>query len=404
MRRTKSLGVIVVMTLVLAVIPAHAQTAEDWRKAVLLRIGPLYLGPTLVIDNLGVDNNVFNDGKDARPDYTATVTPGATIWLPIARRALITTRAGLGLVYFRTYKNQRDIRPNVNVSGDLSLRRLTLQASGGTSRSNERPNSEIDARASRVENSASLGLSLALTNRLSVTLSGQGRLVQVDPGAVFRGVKLRDTLNRIEQGLTLTVRRQLTSLTTVYVAGQTQKDRFEFSPRRNSYSVRVAPGVEFKPKAFISGTAEVGVRRFDVLDRRVPDFTVLVANVALSYKFRDTTEVGVTWDSDVEDSISPEAVYYLRNLVGVRIRRQLAGRYDAILGATHDGNSYRKLDSSPKPKGQYTGVIVYTADLGYRVNRLTRVGFAVSTSARSSTAASSGYQGVRAGLSLNYGF
>jgi hypothetical protein len=54
---------------------------------VRVRIGPLWMNPTIGIPNFGVDDNVFNDAPDRQPkkDVTATVRPRTDLWLHLGR-------------------------------------------------------------------------------------------------------------------------------------------------------------------------------------------------------------------------------------------------------------------------------------------------------------------------------
>ena len=54
--------------------------------------------------------------------------------------------------------------------------------------------------------------------------------------------------------------------------------------------------------------------------------------------------------------------------------------------------------------GRRDGTVTYSVDLGYRLNRDSRIGFVVSKWTRTSNTASiHDYKGLRAGLSVTYG-
>ena len=46
-----------------------------------LRLGPLFLNPTVALTNAGVDDNVFNEADSAVPqsDFTLTLTPATDV-------------------------------------------------------------------------------------------------------------------------------------------------------------------------------------------------------------------------------------------------------------------------------------------------------------------------------------
>src|SRR5262245_621514 len=69
---------------------AHAQSVggaeqiDQVRKEARSHLGPFYVTPRITLKELGVDSNVFNAAGEPESDFTATVTPSADIWIPVA--------------------------------------------------------------------------------------------------------------------------------------------------------------------------------------------------------------------------------------------------------------------------------------------------------------------------------
>src|SRR5213595_794479 len=82
--------------------PANAagsrQTIDEVRKNYKVHAGPFYLDPAILLKELGVDTNVFNEAQEPRQDFTFTITPQADVAVPIARRGLIRTVFGSDFV------------------------------------------------------------------------------------------------------------------------------------------------------------------------------------------------------------------------------------------------------------------------------------------------------------------
>ena len=67
---------------------AHGQIPrEPDATRVRVRIGPLWLNPTLSLTNAGIDTNIFNESDADQPkrDFTLTVTPQTDVWLRMGR-------------------------------------------------------------------------------------------------------------------------------------------------------------------------------------------------------------------------------------------------------------------------------------------------------------------------------
>src|SRR5262249_43980053 len=124
---------------------------DQARKDSPMHFGGIYLRPALQLKELGFDSNVFNQASDQSPDFTATLSPGADVALPLQRRALIAVHGDADLVYYLKYAGERSINPNVDGKVSVFLRRLTIFTAARYVNTHQRPNQEIDARARRTE-------------------------------------------------------------------------------------------------------------------------------------------------------------------------------------------------------------------------------------------------------------
>jgi len=399
-----------VALLVLLVMPRalHAQPAEDPRKTARMHLGPVYFTPTVAISNLGVDTNVFNQAGDRKRDFTFTVTPQVDAWLVFARRAAVNATGSVGLVYFHTYDSERSVNPAVSVRPEIYFNRVTFFAEGSYVNARERPNFEIDARSRRHELGAVVGVDVRVLRKISLELSAWERTVRFDADAVFLGTYLSEVLNRNERALSAALRYRWSPLTTFVVRGEAESDRFVSSPERNTDSTRFVGGVELKPRALVSGSAYVGVRRFVGLSDVLPDYQGLVASVGVGYTLLGATRLGFTADRDVSYSFERLQPYYVREGYGMSVRQALGRRFDVQVGAQRYAYGYRDLAGAGAPPPGASRVDVtrnLDASIGFRPNRDTRVGVGASYWERTSNQRLfRDYRGLRAGLGVTYGF
>ena len=370
--------------------------------------GPLYVNPSLLLKELGVDTNVFNEHTEEQSDFTFTVTPRLEIAVPFARRALLKTTGAADLVYYARFVSERSINPLATVRGEAYVRRITLFAEGGYLDTHDRVSQELDVRARHTDNSVLGGLSVRLTPKVSVEVAQKRVLTRFDRDETFNGVQLSQTLNQDSRTFSATGRHFSTPLTTVSAAYERQEDRFANEPTRNTDSYRVVPGVDFKPRALISGSAHVGYRSFTPHDTRLPAQTGLVSTLGLSYTLLGATTFGVVFDRDYRFSYSTDTPYYVDTGVGVTIRRAVGGHFDVLAQATRYRYVYERfgaavpVDSQPAVPVETTHV--YGASLGYRLKKETRLGVGVSyTERRSNNDASRDYSGFRFGATIRTG-
>ena len=133
--------------------PASAQVPrEPDPDRVRVRIGPLWMTPTLALTNAGVDTNVFNEADALAPkrDFTLTVTPSTDLALRMGRTWLMSAIRE-DIVWFSKYSGERSSNNNYSLSWLVPLSRLAFVVGGNYINTRERPGFEIDARANRKE-------------------------------------------------------------------------------------------------------------------------------------------------------------------------------------------------------------------------------------------------------------
>jgi hypothetical protein len=403
---------------------AHAQTydaeqIDQVRQDARSHVGPFYVTPRIALKELGVDSNVFNAAGEPQSDFTATLTPSADIWVPVARRALLQTTVGTDLVWYTNFDTERSIDPHVTSRAELYLRRITLFVDGGYRNTRQRLNYEVDLRARHIEQAAEAGIAVQLTPKFSIETASHFADLRFDGDTSFDGVRLQRTLNQETRGYSVTGRHRLTPLTTVAVRYEQVEDLFEFSPARDSKSFRVMPGIEFKPRALISGSAYVGYREFTPkTDGALPKFSGLVAQLGLSYTLLGSTTFGVTYSRDLTYSYEVLQPFFINNAVGASIRRALGRRFDVLVSADRFEYAYENLLIAPPVTDDPLAVVPakaaaerrvdttwnYAGSVGYRIGN-GRIGFGVAYWERDShQRAFRSFDNLRFGTTVTYGF
>ena len=395
-----------VCLLALAAPVAAQQDTPDPRSSADAHVGIFYLTPKLAVKEFGLDSNVFNNA-DEKKDFTVTLAPHADVWLPFSNRALITTSVAGDVVYYAHYASERSVNPEAKVRGELLLNRVNPFVEASYLNTRQRPNYEIDVRSRRREDAQRAGVRVRVTPKLSVELAAARQTVDFNADAVYQDVNLREVMNRETRTTSLTVRHNVTSLTTLALRAETGTDRFEFAPLRNSDTVRVMPGIELKARALISGSAYVGVRKFTPTSDQLAPFSGMVAATALNYTLQGSTRFTVTADRDVTYSYEQVQPYYVATGYGLNVRRQIVGRTDVTVGASRIRYSYRDLllpGAVATDLQRVDNTRVYNASFGYRLGQ-TRVGIGARYQERGTTSARfRDYQGLRFISTVDYDF
>lgn len=379
---------------------ALAQNAGDNVSTAKIRFGPLGLTPRIAIRNFGVDTNVYKSVDAPRKDFTATFEPELDSWLRLGL-AQLAGKSSVQWVYFGRTANQRSLGTSQSLGGELRLSRMTPSAGLNFLRTEKSASLEINARVPQSTLARKAGLTAALSPTLSMDLDGEWTGFRLD--RVGSSGELADSLNRHSSAGTATLRYVATPLTTLVLKTTVQRDRFDITPLRNSNSVGIMPGLDFKPFALVSGSAFVGYRHFNALDPQVPDYTGPTALVSLSYIAREMTRFSVGVRRDIEYSFEVTQPYYVATGADLTVTQMLGPSWDILGKAGRTRLNYRNLTTVTADAGRRDRMSSWGIGLGRHLASGVRVGFDLDYSRRLSVVDGRGFHGFRFGGSVTYG-
>lgn len=376
--------------------PAEAQTDDEFRSQARAQMGPLYLRPGFSLDRLGIETNVFGEPEPKR-DFVVSATPRVDAWLPFQRRALVSATVLAGVDWYAEHAGERAFNPDVRYRVEIPWRRVTVNAGGSNLRTRRRPDFEIDVRSNRFERDVYGGVDLQVLSRLSVELEVRQRTSGFDADAFLDGTYLSETLNRSARSGVVAVRWRRTALTTFVLESESRAVRFQRSPDRDSDNTIVTIGADFHPRALISGSGRIGVRRFAARGSAVSDISSVVARGELSYRLSANTAVTFTTDRDIVYSFERAAPFFVVTRYGFDLTRRLGRQYDLGGLVSRDFYDYRTAGRGEDVRWNLA------AEVGYRLNPATRVGVQVGYIERDSTTrARRRHRGAVMGLVLDY--
>jgi Putative beta-barrel porin 2 len=384
---------------------AYGQIPSEPNPAsVRVRMGRLWLNPTLSLTNAGIDTNVFNDFEADQPkrDFTLTVSPQTDLWLRMGRTWVL-GNIKEDIVWYNKYSSQRSANPAYALSWLVPLTRLTFVVGGNLLHTNERPGFEIDARADRKERGVNGAFEIRALSRTLFGARAEFRKSEFADDAVYLGASLHDELNRTLSAASVTIRHELTPLTSFVVDVGRQKERFDFSPLRDTDSTQINVGLRFDAFALINGFAQVGFRDFAPLSADLPRYTGSIASVNLSYVALGSTRLGVIIGRDIQHSFDFNQPYYLQTGIAASIGQQIYGPLDVQGRIGSQRLAYRDRAISVTVIDRQDKVRSYGAGIGYRLGRDLRLGFNVDQQRRESVIDERRYEGLRYGIAATYG-
>ena len=393
--------------MVTAASAASAQTGGDGApdpSKVRVRIGPLWMNPTIALTNLGVDTNVFNSpaGQEQK-DFTATVTPQTDLWLRMGRTWLTGTIKE-DIVWYQKFDSERSGNSNYKLGWNVPLNRLRFATSTTWVSTRDRPGFEIDTRSKRHEQRYSGSAEIRALSKTFIGITGDLNVVRFDKDAVFRGSNLRDELNRTTTSGAITLKHQLTPLTAITFAAGRSQDRFEFSPLRDSNSTTLSSSLNFDTFALIKGSASFGYRYFEPQDPGLAPYKGTTTLVSLSYTLLSSTRFGVQATRNVDYSYDVNQPYYVLTGASGSIAQQLFGPLDVVVRIGSQRLDYQDRTGGPVPlSNRVDHVQTYGGGFGYHLSSGMRIGFDVDKNKRTSDVVTRQYESLKYGMSVTYG-
>jgi Putative beta-barrel porin 2 len=371
-----------------------------------IRLGPVWMDPTIALTNLGIDSNVFYDPPDKNPkeDFTATVTPAVDMWLGIGRTWLT---GGLkeDIVWYQKYATERSLSNTYKVGWRVPLNRFDIDTGAQLAQVTDRPGYEIDTRAKRDEVTYR---GLFEVRALSKTLFGvraEHLSVNYDPSDQYLGVNLQQSLNQVSTTYGFQIREELTPLTSVSFAVTRIQDRFEFSPERNADSTAYTGTISFDPYAVIKGSATIGYRDYQPISAVVPGYQGATAHADLTYTLAGATRFTFAAIRDVQYSYDVTQPYYLETGLDGSLAQQVFGPVDVLVrGALHHLAYRDTIGVAVAAVDRVDDVKSYGGGFGYHLGDNLRLGFNLDKVTRDSPLPDHRYDDLKFGTSVTYNF
>ena len=365
-----------------------------------LTLGPLTLTPGLLVRDVGVDDNVFNQDANPKRDVTFTLTPKADVTFRM-RRLRVGYSTTTDYVYYRTYASERGVNTSSSARLDVDLASLKPYVSVTGVNTKARLNSEVDARARHHDLTYAAGTAVQLFSRTHLLVNGTQTTVRFDPDAEFRGIDLQQSFDGIRRSVDGGVSIDLTPLTSLSMLVAREWQRFDLSPDRNSETWRVSPTVTFSPEGLLTGRASVGFRRFRGASPTVPDYSGLVAAVAVGATIYSRNQVQATFNRDVQYSYELATPYFVGTGGQVTWTTLLAGPIDVRGTVQRTMMHYRSAMLTPAADR----LMSYGGGIGYRFTAArARLGINAEWARRDSDqSATRGYRKHRIFAGLSWG-
>jgi hypothetical protein len=324
-------------------------------------------------------------------------------------RARVQGGAALNLVYFQDHPSERSVDSAYEGRFDLILTRVTPYVSATWVSARQPTGFEVDDRVRRHEKSVTAGASVEVGPRTNLDFAVRQRRAEFNHEGDFQDPLVTEFNDYTSQGVSASLRQDLTPFTSLVVNVDGHEDRFDDVPDRDTNTVGIGSGVEFRPFAMISGHAYVGWLRVQMVNGESPPFEGLYAAVDLAYTLLGATRFTFQADRDIQYSAIRNQEAYLQAGMAASVNHRFGETWDAGARAGWYQLTYGLFEGSGDPvvpaESDAYKVTQFGGEVGYRVGPSMRLALVVAQSHRQSAVGSlREYRRTLAGMSVHYVF
>jgi hypothetical protein len=286
------LPVFLAVFLVLVATSASAQNyqnfQDDWTriKAAPLSFGPFRIFPGFQLKNFGFDNNIYFENQPLR-DFTATLSPEATVYLPLRNNAILYFRDNPEYHYYVKEKRQRAFTNSYFTGAKLRFfQRIVLWGDYSYGEYKQPVSVELARPIRDVQEAVALGLFFETARKTALGVSWRNvRYSYRDIQLAGDVIGLSHVLNRRERTIAMEFYYQAWPGTFVFTNAGYSEYRFDQAAlERDSQAAQLGVGVRFPILGKIRGTFLLGYRKLIPRDRGKPGFAGLYGESELSYR------------------------------------------------------------------------------------------------------------------------
>jgi hypothetical protein len=271
-------------------------------------------------------------------------------------------------------------------------------------RTRSRPGFEIDARALRTEPVFAGSAEVRGFSRTFIGVRASWTRVTFDENAIFKGANLHEQLDRTTRTAAITIRHELTPLTSITFSGGRSEVRFESAPTRDSTSDDYSVAVSFDPAALIKGSARFGYTAYKTAAADLEDYRGMTSAVTLAYTLLGSTRFSLNVGRSVESSYDINQPFYLLTGASASLAQQIFGPVDVVGRIGAQRLEYRARSGVALEVPDRTDhVKTVGGGVGFRMSQDLRLGFNIDKERRTSLVTDREYEGFRYGTAVTYG-
>lgn len=290
-------------------------------RASRFRLGPVRMLPRLLLKNAGYDNNVFGTSEGPVADWTATVSLGTRLILPMGSKLYWTGDAWPEYTWYRTLTARNGLGGFYRSSLLAFFNRMSVEIAGSYTDSLSYLNSETETRVRQKTSGGAARVEIDLTRSVALFAGAVTQRIRVSGGSGEpAGLVDPHLYDRTEEAARGGLRFRLSGDWNVSVGAEATRTTFaEVPEERDNRSVAILGGVFYnRPRLFVNLLA--GFRWGRPINGSVfPDYSTPTGSYFVSYQATKVVEVQLHGGRRIVYGQVQDNPYYVETRYGLSL-------------------------------------------------------------------------------------
>lgn len=281
-----------------------------------LRTSMFYIAPSLRLNNLGYNTNIYSYEYLETPDWTANIRLDLNVSAILKDRLIIQVKESPFYAMYKDTDRERAFNNILQMTAYTWIGRLNLKYQFEKPYLYQQANPETGQRLRRWETLHFFSMDYGNQRRFFISIYGRTRSVSYEDKPYLGSYNLNAMFTRTEYWGGININRVIFSRTRLTLGFDYYDHRYRYIPMRDGTGSQVFVAVQFPAGSRVSGTLRYGLRFIRPLSSLYRNFVKPYGSGLISFRLMDRINLNINYQMDNRYSFSGADIYYDSQAIG----------------------------------------------------------------------------------------
>ncbi len=245
---------------------AFAEDFKEVRKGVVdgvwKKIGFLYIDPSILLNNVGFNSNIYHFDKKATPDWTADAGLAINFSALVGKRFVIVVKESPYYSFFLKNKDLQFFNNKFSATIYTYLGRFNLMYNYSVNNILSRPTVEFGKRVKTKKYNSKITLDYGNYNRFFMKISVGKTNIDYDDSKYLGQYNVSSNLNMVRSVVSLTLNKVIFTRTLLFFRLEYFDLKFDSDTKKDGTGGIFSAGIKFPEVSILKGQFRIGLKYF----------------------------------------------------------------------------------------------------------------------------------------------